>query len=220
MANQRRPPEPRSELGKAWQALKEGELEACFSAACGFLTAEDMALRREANKLCGITLFRQNRYPDAVPYFAAAAELSSEVNDWFNLVTSSTLAGDIIRGQAAFQRAWQFQEQAGWSQHPTAPFMRYYYAQALRDVGEPRLALAQFEELRKLYEKLRITDDTFVYIRGMPFLLHTLRAAVPVFRALAHEFDARAWLGAFASNVDDDGKRDIADIVAELANDA
>ena len=100
----------------------------------------------------------------------------------------------------------------------SSPFIRQYYACALRDRGEFARAFEQVEELRAIYEQLKITDDTFVYIRGVPFLSHTMDVAVDVFRGLGDSFDWQQWVDAFAKNLDDEGREYLQSVKERLAS--
>jgi hypothetical protein len=82
--------------------------------------------------------------------------------------------------------------------------------------AEFALALEQIQELRKIYEQLRITDDTFVYLRGVPMLPHTMKLALSVFRGLGAEFPAQQWISEFAARVDDEGAQYLRDCSAQL----
>jgi tetratricopeptide (TPR) repeat protein len=173
-------------------------------------------LSRQAKKFTALALFRKGDYAAAGDLFQELAADSHEAGDWFNVATSATLAGEIDLGERAFELACKCQEAAGYRQQPSLPLMRQWYAAALRDRGEFARSLRQIEQLRTIYEQLKITDDTFVYIRGVPFVSATMNVAVDVFRGLGDAFDGPAWIDAFARSLDDEGKQYLAEVKHRL----
>lgn len=191
---------------KLWELLQKGKYEEVLLEAKKLLRHQSKPIVKDANKLMGMALFRLAEYKEALPYFKKAAEYKPEVNDWFNVITSGTLSGDVEAGRKAFDKAVQLQLESGYKEQPSIPLMRQYYACALRDIGAYDLALEQINELRQIYEQLKITDTTFVYIRGVPFLSHTMDVAVDVFNGLGASFDAQAWIDSFSSKLDEEGQ--------------
>lgn len=137
-----------------WKMLEEEKYDDVIKSITPMLKSTSDAEVKEANKLLGMAYFKQTKYPDSVPFFEAAAINSKEVNDWFNIVTSSTLARQIEKGAKAFDKALEIQIKSGYIQQLSIPFMRQYYACALRDIGNNELALNQINELRIIYEQL------------------------------------------------------------------
>lgn len=199
-------PQQSEELSSARNALEQERFEDVLAETEPFLNSKNDVLRLEAYKLAGLAYFRSQRYEQATLHFQTVARSSTDATDWFNVVTSATLAGDFETGADAFDKALECQKEANYSQETSVPFMRYYYACALRDKSQWETALQQINELRKTYEQLHITDDTFVYIRGVPFLGQTLRVAIDVFQGLGRNADAETWFNSFAKNLDEDGR--------------
>ena len=199
-----------------WKKLEEGKYEEVISAASPHLNSTDKNEVKEANKLIGMSYFRDKNYEASVSFFEAATEHKTETNDWFNVMTSSVLSKKIEKGKKAFSEYLRIQKESGYKQEPTLPQARQYYACALRDVGEYDLALEQIEELREIYEELKITDDTFVYIRGVPFLSHTMNVAIDVFRGLGSDFDSMKWIDDFSKKLDQEGQEYLNEVKKKL----
>ena len=187
-----------------------------ISEAKKLLGHKSALIAKDANKLMGMSLFRQAKYQEALPYFQKATEYNPEINDWFNVITSGTLSKNVEVGRNAFDKAVQLQLDSGHKEQPSIPFMRQYYACALRDIGEYELALEQINELRQIYEQLKITDTTFVYIRGVPFLSHTMDVAMDVFNGLGASFDAKEWIDSFSSKLDEEGQEYLNEVKAKI----
>ncbi|MEZ6070023.1 MAG: hypothetical protein R3C10_07025 [Pirellulales bacterium] len=210
-------PELRRELREVRLAFEVDEdFDKAIALAKPFLSSPDPELRLQAKKHIALSRFRKKEYREASQLFRELADGSSGAGDWFNVVTSTTLAGDIAAGEEAFKTTLECQEAAGYAQQPSVPFMRHWYACALRDQEEYGRALRQIEELRGMYEQLKITDDTFVYIRGVPFLSHTMDVAVDVFRGLGDSFDAVGWIERFATKLDDEGQQYLAELKSRI----
>lgn len=201
---------------KLWELIQNGKYEEVILEAKKLLGHKSAPIAKDANKLMGMALFKEAKYQEALPYFQKATEYNPEINDWFNVTTSGTLSKNVEVGRNAFDKAVQLQLDSGHNEQPSIPFMRKYYACALRDIGEYDLALEQINELRQIYEQLKITDTTFVYIRGVPFLSHTMDVAVDVFNGLGASFDAQEWIDSFSSKLDEEGKEYLNEVKAKI----
>jgi tetratricopeptide (TPR) repeat protein len=210
-------PEYRRELRELRLAIEvEQDFDKAIELAVPFLNSHDAELRRQAKRFIALSTFRKGDYVAAVEHFRELAADSTEAGDWFNVATSATLEGDIEFGEQAFEKALRCQVAANYSQQPSVPFMRQWYACALRDQKQFWRSLAQIEELRKIYEQLKITDDTFVYIRGVPCLSHTMDVAIDVFRGLGDSFDGVYWIESFQEKLDEEGRSYLDDIKKRL----
>lgn len=190
-----------------WELLQNEKYDEVIKGANRFLNHKSAVLSKDALKLTGLSLFRKSQYQEALPYFLDASKIEAEVNDWFNIVTSATLSRNIKVGSDAFDKAIELRLKSENNEPPSIPFMRLYYSCALRDINEHKLALMQINELRKIYEQLKITDSTFLYLRGVPFLSHTMDVAVDVFKGLGSQFSSKDWIDGFAKKLDEEGQK-------------
>ena len=170
------------------------------------LSDHDQELVLEANLRIALSYFRKAKYEDSLPIFEKIADAKNDVGSWFNVITSAILANEIDKGKKAFKKTQELQKESNYSQQPSLPQIRYYYACALNDIGLYAEALEQLDELKKIYMQLVITDDTFVYIRGVPFMSHTLDLARKVLIGMNMELSNSTWLKELKAAVDDDGK--------------
>lgn len=203
-------------LAAARKALENGQFAKVIEQAKAFLEAEDPASRQEAYRLIGLAYFRQDDFQRAREHFRTLVQTSEAVTDWFNFVITSALTHDLTTSKQALEKAFRLYESASDKTAMSIPWMRYYYACALRDGGHWPEALEQVEALRAVYEQLHITDDTFLAIRGIPFLKMTLELAMRVFWELGKDFDYVGWLKSFAEHLDEDGKALIAQWLNEM----
>ncbi|MGC1378794.1 MAG: hypothetical protein WA821_21360 [Anaerolineales bacterium] len=194
------------ELASARNAFAKEKFDVAIAKAKPFLDSAISDIKLEAAALTGLANFQKKEFEKAQSCFQMVVESSHKAEDWFNLLTSSTMAGDFATAQVAFQKTVEYRKAGEDPEEISIPFIIFYYACALRDKKKWDTALEQIEELRKIYEQLAITDDTFVSIRGVPFLSDTLQVALDVFRGLGDKFNADKWLNSFAKKLDADGK--------------
>ena len=206
----------RPELKEAWEAYQSNDFDKAYWLLNNHITSPDIELANEAKKLNALIKFQSGNYSEAYPIFLEVSSSSNDVNDWFNVVTSSTLAGKIEISENAFARILKIHESTNYTQTPPLPIIRQYYACALRDVQEYSKALTQLNELTKIYEQLKITDDTFLYMRGVPFLSHTTEVALDVFNGMNEKVKGKEWLESFSQNVDDLGKEYLLSVTDKL----
>jgi tetratricopeptide (TPR) repeat protein len=171
-------------------------------------------IKYTAHKM-GMSYFEQAKYGKALPYFLLATHYNPEVSNWFNIVTSATLSGNVELGREAFDNAIKLKEETD-EECMTIPFIYYYYACSLRNAGEYNRALEQINELRKIHEELRNTDSTYLNLRGVPSLVQTIDVSLAVFNGIGKSFDAIEWLSSFSQKVDEAGQQYLNDIKSEI----
>lgn len=211
-------PQHSRELRDAWLAFETNYLDRAFELATQYRDSSDAELAADAKKLVALVQFRRRQYETAIVLFRDVVTVHDNAGNWFNVAIAATLGGDTESGRDAFDRALAAIVRGDVSDGLSSPFMRQYYACALRDRGEFAKALEQIEKLREIYEQLKITDDTFVYIRGVPFLSHTMDLAVDVFRSIGDSFDWHHWIDAFARKLDDEGREHLNTVKQRLTN--
>jgi tetratricopeptide (TPR) repeat protein len=203
-------------LQEARELLDSGDLDGCLRAAGPFLEGAAPGSAREANRLVGLCRFRQRDYQASLQHFREAARESPEAIDWFNLASAELMAARPDGAEEAFQKAMDCQEASGYTQQPGVPFMMYFFMSALSKEGFQERAFGHLEELRKLYEAMKITDDTFVYVRGIPFLSQTMEAALPVLSSVMSRAEALEWLRSFSRRLDNAGRKLLEDLEKRL----
>lgn len=198
------------------QKFIEEKFDIVISQAEEYVNSSSPKIAKEACKLIGLSYFRKEEYIKATSYFLTAVKYKAEANDWFNIMTSAILSKDIKTGKNAFETALELSSKPTKEEELTIPQIRQYYACALRDVEEYEEALCQINELRTIYETYKITDDTFLYLRGVPFLSHTMEVAIDIFNGLGSEFDSVKWINDFSKKLDEDGQKYLSDIKKRL----
>ncbi len=175
--------------------------------AQSLINDENVDIASEAKLRSALSYFRKGEYKDSMLLFEDLALLKNDVLSWYNVTQSAILSNEIQKGKDAFNKALELQRLSEFNQYPRVPKMRYDYAGALCIVGLFNEAVEQLNELKKIYMKLEITDDNFLFLRGVPFFSHTLDLANKVFTGLGMISSLSDWLEELKQHVDDNGKR-------------
>ena len=212
------PPPPPAELNPAWEAMGQREPRRAMMLAEPLLDHDDPAVAEEAKRVVAVASFHTQDFTRSAELYEQLAAGSEASFDWFNYATSSVMADLPYQGEAALLKALEFHPNQVGPPAPTVPQMRHYLGCALRDRGFFERALLQLDELRRYYGMVRVTDDHFVYVRGLPFFSSTLDLAVDVFRGLNNPDAAAAWFDGFATEVDQEGAERLTEAKARIEN--
>ncbi len=160
-----------------------------------------------------LSYYYKKDYKQSLSLFEEIALKKNDVESLFNVLMSLMPLNKTQQGKEVFNKLIKFHKEMGGAgkgqnfvPQLCIPFIRYYYANALLDAKLFEDALEQLEELKKIYIELKITDDTFLYIRGIPFMSDTLDLAKKIFEGLNMNFSNSDFLNELKIKVDDDGK--------------
>lgn len=195
------------ELDNGWAAMDEGNFDKAVKEALPHTKAANENLRAEANKLAGLAYFQMRQPEDALPHLQEVASIMNDAHSWFNVVTSAALVGDLGKADNAMAKVATLLE--GQEIDPgdmSLPQAKLYYGMALCDIDQCDKAFEQLDWLRGFYQSYNITDDTFLYLRGMPLFPHTMQLMVRVFDGMDPKFDREKWVRDFAAKLDDQGR--------------
>jgi tetratricopeptide (TPR) repeat protein len=206
-----------TELEEAWHDFQNSKFEQTIEKAYDYVNDDNSDIKFEANKLVALGNFRLGNYGKSQQIFEMLASKSNNSNDWFNVVTSSTLNGNVDLGRSAFDKAVELYKKHKDKESISIPNMMFYYMQCLKDVNQFELAFEQLNELKKIYTELKITDGTFLHLRGVPFFEHTIDASKDILEKSDPQ-EVEAWISSFKKSVDNDGKQYLSDLEQKLKN--
>lgn len=169
--------------------------------------------KKTITKLLALSHFNKKNSILALPYFEQIAENSTNSDDWFNVTTTAILAKEVDKGMNAFSKAIELYQNNATPNNIPIGLMSFYVMQAFKDTEEYDLAFVQLMKLKDVYCNLKITDDTFLHMRGLPFLGQVLDASKTIILNQNIK-DSQEWLQEFALGLDEDGKS----LVEKLAN--
>jgi len=198
------------ELESSWDYFADKKYTESIRECEKYVNHKNKKLRQESVHLKAISNFHLENYKEASKYFEALSNETKSINDIFNVVTSSTMAGFIEKGEkyikiienSNFSKMFTFNRK-----HPPIHFMYFYYSKALLDQKEYTRSYEQISKLCEIYISLKITDDTFLYIRGVPFFHETIDTLKEIYINQNGKMKMRSLLKRMLENVDDDGKK-------------
>ena len=193
------------ELKEAWEYFKLEEFDKARETSQNYVTENNVELKFEAEKIIALTYFRQGNYEKSTSMFDQLASDSKNPDDWFNLVTSLTLMSKYMESEKALKKAIELYAEFGNHDNISIPNMRFYYMQALKDMKQYERAYSQLEALSEFYIKLTITDSTFLYMRGVPFLEHTVDSSKEILENINPSI-SRKWINSLKNGIDKYGK--------------
>jgi len=155
-------------------------------------------------------------FENSLKHFENIASQEENTENLFNVMMCLLSLKAIGRASAAFEkiiathRGIQSTGQgAKFLPQLSVPYIKYYYACGCADAGVYDEAFLQLEELKKIYIQLKITDGTFLYLRGIPFFDDFIQLAKKVFTGQKKDFINSVFLKELMSSVDSDGKTSI-----------
>lgn len=194
----------KSPLDPAWESFNKQDYDTTTKLAETFQANSNPDLVRESTKIIGLVKFRQGKFSESEKIFSDSAANSSDPVDWFNLMTSSTLNKNLDISKKAFNKAVDLRMSIKKSDI-SVPQIIYYYMLALRDIKEYTLAFDQFIKMADIYGKYGITDDTFLYMRGVPFFHGAIEQAKSILEHVS-KGESEAVLSKLKTQVDEYGK--------------
>ncbi|WP_375591791.1 hypothetical protein [Chitiniphilus eburneus] len=196
---------PRSdppELAAAIAALQAGDMPAVLRLAQPHLDAPAPAVRADAQRLCALAQSRLGAWPAAFGHWHALFELEPTAHNALQLATTSVMCGEIERGEQWFRQSGELNA----ASQDTNPVQAHIsFLTALCNIGRHAEALPYLCWIRDVYRQLHITDDTFLHLRGVPFLSVFLENSWPVLHAALDAPAIGAWYGELIADLDEDG---------------
>jgi len=196
----------KADLNHLWVKFHEKNYSEVINEAIIIVEQGDKSLRFDALRILGLSYFRLEQYDLSEQAYLTLAEDSTNPDDWFNLITSSTLNGNIPLSEKAYARTVELYQKYGTKENLSIPQVLYYYMQGLADIRQYAKAFEQLEKLKDIYSKLVITDCTFLHLRAVPFLEHSMKAGKEILENI-EKAKAKDFIRELSGKVDDEGKQ-------------
>ncbi|KVF18215.1 hypothetical protein WJ07_25755 [Burkholderia vietnamiensis] len=207
-ADEQRGPDIAPELAEALAAYQAGRHEAAIAAAAPH--AQRLA---DAARLCALSYSAQQRYAEAFPYWLELFGHEPSAHNAVQLATTSAMCDEVERGEAWMQKAAEINHDTHEQSDVAA---RTNFISALMQSGHAREALPHLGWLRDVYGQVRITDSTFLYMRGIPFFGAFLENSLEILKATQPAEAIVQWYGELSGKLDDEGEAQLAAWVAKL----
>lgn len=130
----------------------------------------------EVKKILLLAYYYIKEYDKSLELAQDVALTLNDVASWFNVLSVLMALNKPKQGEEIFNKILKIHNGVkttgtgnNFIPQLSIQYIRYYYANMLTDIGMFADALTQLEILTNIYCNIKITDATFLYIRGIPF---------------------------------------------------
>jgi tetratricopeptide (TPR) repeat protein len=201
-------PDIAPELASALAAFQAGRYKKAIEGAVPHV--ERLA---DAARLCALAYSEMERYAEAFPYWLKLFEQEPSAHNALQLATTSVMCGEVERGEAWLTKAAQVNHDTHEQSDATA---RVNFISALMQSGHLREALPHLAWMRDVYAHMRITDSTFLYMRGIPFFSSFLEKSLEILKATQPVDAIVSWYGELDGKLDEEGAAQLAEWIGQL----
>lgn len=154
-------------LHRADKAFTQGAYTKAFKLSHSLVDAPDRKFAFQANRLCGLALYKRKKYDDCLPFMEKSCQLGNYRHDWYNLAMASAFAGNIGRAEEAFKNIYRTNVQPGYMFSIPVPGLLYQYMKALKQMQFTEAAQKRANELKQMYAGVGSDTEKQVQ-RGLP----------------------------------------------------
>jgi len=192
------------ELESALLAYQAGNHADAIALAGAHCQHPDPTVKADALRLCALCQCALLQWEKAFHYFHELFQYESTAHNALQLATTSVMCGDLLRGQAWFEKAESLNAS---SREMPSPTLRTSYISALEQKGETAALMPHMEWFAGLYASLSITDSHFLWARGVPFFSVFLEKSLPILRANMAVADIPDWYAKMEESLDEEGRK-------------
>lgn len=190
------------ELASAVSALERGDWSQVVKLARPYRDSPQKNLRSDAYRLCALATGRLEQWETAFACWLALFELEPTAHNALQLASTSVMAKEVECGKAWLMKFDEINENS--HELPVATAYTNFIS-ALAQAGHAEETLPYLSWLRELYRHLKVTDDTFLYMRGVPFLSVFLDNSWPLLSQCLDKEQIQDWYGSMLSDLDEGG---------------
>lgn len=161
-----------------------------------------------------LNFFEKQEFNKALPLFEEVATKKNSAEDWFNVATCAVMALQLTQGKEALVEATALAEKESNPDGLSVGMMHFYFMCALRDSGFVEEGMKELEQFRESYSSLKITDDMFLSIRGLPSLQQFLAMGIGLLKKQTKVLP-QEWLTQFGSTLDAEGQAEVGAFIKE-----
>jgi len=130
---------------------------------------KEVESNKDSNRIEGISLFNKKRFEEAHKIFKKLNEENSTSENKYFLSLTSLKRRDFEKAIALFEEAINTFELDIKNVQHSIPNMKTYFANQLIEKENYPLAFKLLKDVSNTYCEYKILDDTFLYMRGIPF---------------------------------------------------
>lgn len=201
-SNEQPRPTP-TELESALAAYQAGQHANAIALAGAHCQHPDPAVKADAFRLCALCHCALLQWEQAFNCFHELFQYESSAHNALQLATTSVMCGELLRGQAWFEKAENLNAS---SREMPSPTLRTNYISALEKKGEMAALMPHLDWFADLYASLSITDSHFLWARGVPFFSVFLEKSLPILQANMANADIPDWYRKMEKSLDEGGR--------------
>ncbi|MES3022095.1 MAG: hypothetical protein V4857_10990 [Pseudomonadota bacterium] len=195
-------PDP-PELELAIAHLNDDAFGQAIAEARPHTRSDKLLCRSDANRICALACSRLGQWEAAFGHWHALFLDEPSANTAVQLATSSVMAGSVARGETWLLKAGDINEDTG---EMPAIALQTNFIDALGNSGRAREALPYLEAVRRLYERMHVTDPHFLQSRRIPYFSAFLEHSAPILAAALSAEQVHDWYAAMLPHIDQHGK--------------
>lgn len=169
-------------LKKADYAFGQGLYQKAFILAVSLADSKNNELAFQANRLCGLALYKQKKYQDSIRFIEKTCQLRNYRHDWYNLAMAFVFFGDLEKADEAFKNTYRTNVQPGYMHAVPVSGLLFQYFRALKQNQFTDAAIARANELKQMYIGVGKSDITKQVQRGLhsyPIFLREVESLLP-----------------------------------------
>ncbi len=121
------------------------------------------------NKLNKVLLLTKGKYREAYEIFEELLLTNNNATNKFNVMINAIYCGEYERGKRLYEELRFYTPNLKTEPMKLSScFIRFYYALALVSINKKEEAISILDYLIDVISKHKITDSTYLYIRGIP----------------------------------------------------
>lgn len=169
-------------LNKAESAFSQGNHKKALKLGRPLTKLKNSEMVYQANRVCGLALYKLKRYNDSLSFLEKACELGNYRHNWYNLTMAMAYAGKLEQAEEAFQNIYRTNVQPGYMYAVPVPGLLFQYMRALIQKQFTSAAIARANELKQMYVGVG-SDITKQVARGLPSLPMFFKEVQSLFEA-------------------------------------
>lgn len=164
----------------------------------------DLAVQADAWRVCALAHSALKQWSAAVAAFETLFALEPTAFNALQQASTSVMAGELQRGQDWYDKACELNAVS--REMPPGRLCTAFLS-ALEQAGELGACRVHLDWLAQAYRALHNTDDTFVWMRGLPFFGDFLGRSAALLGETCSALEVRDWYAAMYADLDEEGKQ-------------
>ncbi len=202
------------ELVPALAALQSDNFAEAIELANSYAHDSNHLIAADARRICAQAHARLSQWQESFGNYKRLFDLEPSALNALQLATTAVMSADTPLGDSWFERAQAININS--NELPQGR-LRTAYLSALEQAGDYAATRPHLDWLACAYRSVKVTDDHFVWARGLPFFGEFLKKSQPLLLACVPEHEVRAWYEALCPDLDEAGRAAVKQHLASLS---